>query len=500
MPLEMKKARRGLTVLLVCCAQWATAQGLTDVMRYSRQDPLGSARTLGMGGAMTGLGADLGAIWSNPAGLGLYRSSDIAFSLGIGAGGASTDYLGNNEVSAEPHLLVGQLGVALTMPMAHPDFKRGTFAIGYTPLKDLHQRAQWSGEAEGNSITEQFALQAQGTPYDSLWYFHPFDAELAWYTYMIDTLGGTTDQYGAAFTTDAVRQELRRKRTGRMGETTIAFGTSYQEQLHLGLSIGIVSTEMEQVDVYQETKVLGPSALQSLTLNDQLEVSGSGAYWSMGLILQPSNSPIRLGWSYRSGTVLSIDDFYQVDASASFATEGTFEAVSPSSFVEYRIRTPRRHQLGLSWSLGKAAVLALDYGRSDYADAEFTSNDFQEQDVAAIQRRIDSTLQVEQLFRGGLEFRIQDDWRFRMGGGWRSAAAAPLTNLQGAPDGTLLENGDGMLHWAIGGEYRNDQWYAGATYRHTSTADARRLYGLGPEVASGRTGLGMLMLSIGARY
>ena len=496
----MKNLSRGLAVLLLGCAQWTAAQGLADVMRYSRQDPMGSARSMGMGGAMTGLGADLGAIWSNPAGLSMYRSSDIALTLGVGAGGASTEYLGNSETTAEPHIIVGQLGVALTMPLSHPDWKRGTFAIGYSPLKDFHQRAVWTGESEGNSITQQFALQAQGTPYDSLWYYYPFDAELAWYTYMIDTVGGAFDQYAAAFGDDNVRQELRRNRNGRMGETTIAFGTSYREQLHMGLSVGIVSTEMEQVDVYKETKVLGPSSLQELTLNDRLEISGSGGFWSLGLILQPQGSPVRLGWSYRSGTVLSIDDFYQVDASAEFSGDGTFEAASPSSYVRYRIRTPRRHQLGLSWTLGKAAVLSLDYGRSDYAAAEFTSDDFLEADVAAIQQRINNTMLVEQLYRGGLEFRIEQDWRLRMGGGWRTAAAAPLQNAQGLLDGSLLEDGSEALHWAIGGEYRDENWYAGATYRHTSTDDARRLYGLGPEVATGRTGLGLLMLTIGARY
>ena len=496
----MKKVKRGLAVLLVLCTQWATAQGLADVMRYSRQDPLGSARSMGMGGAMTGLGADLGAIWSNPAGLGLYRSSDIAISVGVGAGGASTEYLGNSEVSAAPHVIVGQLGVALTKPMAHPDFKRATFAVGYSPIKDLHQRATWSGESDGNSITEQFALQAQGTSFDSLWYYHPFDAELAWYTYMIDTLGGSTDQYAAAYSSDVVQQELRRDRSGRMGETTIAFGTNYREQLHIGIALGLVSTEMDQVDVYKESKVMGPSNLEELTLNDRLEVSGSGGYWSFGLILQPKSSPVRLGWSYRSGTILSVDDFYQVDATATFSGEGTYEAASPSSFVQYRIRTPRRHQLGLSWTMGKVAVLSVDYGRSDYSAAEFTSNDFYSDDVAAIQQGIDNTLRMEQLFRAGLEFRIDDAWRMRFGGGWRSAAADPLKNSFGDVDGSLLEDGDDALHWAFGGEYRDDSWYLGATYRHASTTDARRLYGLGPEVASGRAGLGMLMLSIGARY
>jgi len=87
-----------------------------------------------------------------------------------------------------------------------------------------------------------------------------------------------------------------------------------------------------------------------------------------------------------------------------------------------------------------------------------------------------------------------------MGGGWRSAAADPQTDFSGAIDGTLIEDGSGILHWALGGEYRAEEWYAGATYRHTSTETGRRLYALSPEVATGRTGLGLLMMSIGARF
>lgn len=496
----MINCKRGLAVLLVFCAQWGAAQGLADVMQYSRQDPLGSARSMGMGGAMTALGADLGAIWSNPAGLGMYRSSDLSFSVAPGAGGASTNYLGNQSVTAEPHLIVGQLGVALTMPMLSADFKRGTFAIGYTPLNDFHQRAEWSGETEGNSITQQFAQQANGTAFDSLWYYHPFDAELAWYTYMIDTVAGSDDAYSPAYSSDQVRQELRRDRTGRMGETTIAFGTSYRDQLHIGCSAGIVSAEMNRVDVYREIKTSGPSPLQELTFNDRLDVSGSGAYWAFGLILQPQKMPFRLGWSYRSGTVLSIEDFYQVDASATFAGSGTFAAESPSSFVEYKVRTPRRHQLGLSWTFGKLAVLSLDYAQTDFAKADFTSDDFYVEDIEAIQDDIEDEFKLEQQYRFGLEIRAEEEWRIRLGGGWRSMAAAPITNGFGDSNGAIIEGSATMGHAALGAEYRTETWYAGATYRHSSTADGRKLYGLGPEVATGRTGLGLLMLTIGARY
>ncbi|MGB1619021.1 MAG: hypothetical protein ACPHBM_05310, partial [Flavobacteriales bacterium] len=346
--------RWALTTGCILLALTGQAQGLDDVMLYGRMDPLGTARSTGLGGAMTALGADLGAIGITPAGLGMYRSSDMSFTLGLGAGGASTSFAGESTVTAAPHLIVGQIGGAITTPMNSPHFKRGTFAFAYRPLKDLHQRAEWTGVQDGESLTQQLALQADGTAYDSLWSQNPFDADLAWYTYLIDTVPGTVDQYDPAFAGDQVRQRLRRDRSGRMGETSIAFGTTYEDVLHIGMAIGLTSVEMERTDVYTEQKVSGPSPLDRLTFNDRLQVSGSGGFWSFGLILQPDNAPIRLGWSYRSGSVFSIDDFYSVDATSDFSDGTGFEWNSPDSYIRYRIRTPRQQRLGFSWTLAKA--------------------------------------------------------------------------------------------------------------------------------------------------
>ena len=132
--------------------------------------------------------------------------------------------------------------------------------------------------------------------------------------------------------------------------------------------------------------------------------------------------------------------------------------------------------------------------------ATFESNDFFDSDVEAIQSDLDSTLIAEQNVRGGLEFRIEDTWRFRWVGGWRSPAAAkPLRGLNGLEDGTLLEDGAAQIHWALGGEYRAETWYAGATYRHLHGRRAAPIR-TQPGHRRGRTEAGCMMTSIGARY
>ena len=55
------------------------AQDLYKVEALSGSDLNGTARYVGMGGAMSALGADLSVMGSNPAGIGMYRRSDIAF-------------------------------------------------------------------------------------------------------------------------------------------------------------------------------------------------------------------------------------------------------------------------------------------------------------------------------------------------------------------------------------------------------------------------------------
>ena len=123
-------------------------------------------------------------------------------------------------------------------------------------------------------------------------------------------------------------------------------------------------------------RLRAPQRSQELTLNDRLEISGSGAYWAFGLILQPQKMP--LGWVGATAvdSVLSIEDFYQVDASATFAGSGTYEAESPSSFVEYKIRTPAKASVGHELDLWKRAVLSLDYAANGLRRADFTSERF----------------------------------------------------------------------------------------------------------------------------
>ena len=75
------------------------AQGELDAYRYSQTELNGTARYLGMGGAFGALGGDISSMSSNPAGLGIYRSSEIVTTLSLSSIKAKSDW-GGSKVDA----------------------------------------------------------------------------------------------------------------------------------------------------------------------------------------------------------------------------------------------------------------------------------------------------------------------------------------------------------------------------------------------------------------
>ena len=53
------------------------SQNVDDALRYSQIFYGGTARFMSMGGAFTALGGDISSISQNPAGIGVFRSSEI---------------------------------------------------------------------------------------------------------------------------------------------------------------------------------------------------------------------------------------------------------------------------------------------------------------------------------------------------------------------------------------------------------------------------------------
>ena len=75
--MNLRRTAIGLTLALLSCATALQAQNELDAFRYMSPGPTGTARSMGLAGAFSAVGADFSAGTLNLAGLALYRKSEF---------------------------------------------------------------------------------------------------------------------------------------------------------------------------------------------------------------------------------------------------------------------------------------------------------------------------------------------------------------------------------------------------------------------------------------
>ncbi len=119
---------KNVTLMLVVCAIAfkASAQDAGDALRYSQLTFGGTARGMGLAGAVGSLGADITDLSVNPAGLGLYRSSEIEFTPSLFSITNNTNYFGTPSSTTESRLDIENFGVVFTHKVGQ-SYRRGRY-------------------------------------------------------------------------------------------------------------------------------------------------------------------------------------------------------------------------------------------------------------------------------------------------------------------------------------------------------------------------------------
>ena len=108
----------------------------------------GTARYVGMGGAMEALGADISTIGTNPAGIGLFRHSTANLTFGLVSQQDAPDIDGTDKT----HASFDQAGFVYSMRTGRNSFLN--FAFNYTKDRDFNQLLNPTGMTNGSSQSE----------------------------------------------------------------------------------------------------------------------------------------------------------------------------------------------------------------------------------------------------------------------------------------------------------------------------------------------------------
>ena len=101
--------------LSLSTAGMAFGQGAVDAYRLSQPDMKGTARFMGMAGAFGALGGDLSTLSQNPAGIGVYRSNELGFSLNLDCQSSTSEAQGFKHDMSQTKFLLNNIGAVLTM-------------------------------------------------------------------------------------------------------------------------------------------------------------------------------------------------------------------------------------------------------------------------------------------------------------------------------------------------------------------------------------------------
>lgn len=433
----MRFSKISLSVILMFFCTGVFAQGFVEnAMLFSRTKPGGSARIQAMGGAQIALGGDFSSGLSNPAGLGMYNRSEFTFSPALNFYNTGSTYDGTRENDSKTMLTIPGISFVSHFTPRNENF-RGSLGVSLTRINDFNKTFRYNGENSNTSIIDFFLEDANVFGLDA----GDIRSPLAYDNYLIDdasAIGGPEGEYFSEMELDPNDpNDIRRLRRqgsvdikGRQNQWSIGYGGNYKDKFFFGLNIGLTNLRYRFQSGYGESDFffdLDPDfvALNSLSVQETIEIDGSGVNATLGVIVRPVNffqvgisllTPTFYNLTYTHHSRVSTEwDNFDYLGSGEILRSLSSEYTDPIIY-EYNLTTPMKLNTGAAFILGKYGIITGDLEFINYSKAKYSSsvpNDSYEVENDGIKNNFKNNMVVN--YRIGAEARYDI---FRLRGGY----------------------------------------------------------------------------------
>lgn len=375
----MKNIILTLIFLLHTCI--INAQNEIDALRYSMSDLSGSARYTAMGGAFGSLGGEFSSLSSNPAGLGMYQFSELSFTPILNLKSTKSYYTNNTSTAYRSNSTVGNFGLVLSTPKENSDWKRINIGIGWNQLADFNNSNIIEGINYNNSIVDKILELTNGSLTNDLINGNGDTySQLAWNTYLIDPLyidNQLVDgQYVSNFSTNSKIQTKNIRTNGDMSEFVISLGSSFQEKLYIGATLGIPAINYYEYSEYIESENTDTANnLREMLLSEEISAYGTGYNFKVGAIYRVSEN-IKIGGSLHTPTFINIEEDYNLSMSTSFKDSSLNYSMGYRAPFNYDLITPMKAIISAS-TIFKNIIFSAQYELIDYSTAEYFTTGFE---------------------------------------------------------------------------------------------------------------------------
>ena len=418
----------------------AAAQDTYESARLLGEDLNGTARYVGMGGAMEALGADISTISSNPAGLGMIRHTTANMSFGFVSqqGVDKFDNLGTTNMSFD------QLGVVFANILDDDD-SSVNFGFNYHKSRNFDQILSAANRLNGASLNGLTYHKAEiGSPARGGFELGKnnqgdvmgWDGDLRAYTYsQLDYLNANVLLLDPAdhnfYAMDADEFNFDRAHRGYISNFDFNLSGNVNDRFYWGFTIGMKDVRYKGYSEYAEGFVGETGDLGYASYGDLRTIKGTGAEATAGIIFLPvEESPFRIGLSISTPTWFDLKS-ENTTLLLNSSKYGAWDEGNTSECYEYKFFTPWKFGLSLGHTVGQNLALGLSYQYSDYGASKNRVNDgydsYGNEDSFTDEpqkRNAEASLKGVHTIKVGAEFKPVPELAVRLGYNYVSAAYA----------------------------------------------------------------------------
>lgn len=407
----MKKSIIIYSLIITGCGV-VMAQDPFTAFNISQSDLKGTARYMGMAGAFGALGGDLTAISQNPGGIGVYRSSDIGFTLDLDAQSSSSQNEGMKYDMSQTKFYLNNIGAVFTLKL--PSNICPNLNFGFTYNKGASFNRIYGGNIGTlrNSMSNYIAGIAQSLdltqgdvsydndndPYNPAPGYIPapwltvlgYDSFLInpeyiestkrtnWYG-LWDSNGSMTGQNTAGSGSFLIQE------SGGLNEFNIVIGGNVNDILYWGMNFDIINLNYNLSTIWGEnlTNAIVPGEKSFVrgnadwNLNSLYTLSGTGFNYQLGFIVKPIQ-PIRLGFAFHTPTWYSLNEEFSALTNYNIGVESGSWITNDGipGYNSYNFRTPWRIIASAAGVIGSKLIVSFDYEWANYGSMKFSETKY----------------------------------------------------------------------------------------------------------------------------
>lgn len=454
----------------------AFAQGASDLYKFSTNELRGTANAIGMGGAIGALGADATAVSINPAGLGVYGSSEIMTTMNFSNTHNETELNAGKIKESNFKFNFDNISFVGVFPTGDDNVPKVNFGFTYNRLKNFDRKISTKGINQAWSLSDRIADMANfaNPPYETAelqlingdrQHNREVFASADWlpilgYNSQIINKSGSSwgSTIGGTFNNSSFMREK-----GYINSYDFSVGTTISNIVSIGATIALTDVSYTMYSAYDED-----FTTDYLTLENFLQTEGSGYQLKVGAIVSPIRE-LKIGVSYHSPTWYNLTDYYSAIMTSGgdnlgerFILDTYNNDNAGDTYYDYKITTPDRWVFSLAGLLSDRFILSADYELTNYQKMRLKDSYGAESSYTT--GRVKSDYNSASTVRVGAKAFITDAFSASVGYAWMQNPIDDAVNNEQYPNvdiaGTVTQysietNDTQHITWGLGYTFQN---------------------------------------------